>query len=82
MLWSSFFNTYVCADNHPTVLQGMESDELSGENNKSKKAETVPKNSSTVGSSVKREHTGNLSATTRKTGYISFRMFILHSLQN
>lgn len=55
----------------------MESEELSAEKNKSKQAEIVPKKSSTVGSSVKSEHPGNLSATTAKTGYISFRMFII-----
>lgn len=52
---------------HPTVLQGMESEELSEEKNKSRQAEIVPKNSSTVASSVKSEHPGNLSATTGKT---------------
>ncbi|KAL8498266.1 hypothetical protein ACS0TY_021550 [Phlomoides rotata] len=65
---NSSASTTVKKENHHTVLQEMESEELSGEKNKSKQAEIVPKNSSTVGSSVKRVHTGNISAATVESG--------------
>ncbi|KAH6798583.1 TRICHOME BIREFRINGENCE-LIKE 16 [Perilla frutescens var. frutescens] len=55
-------------ESHPSVPEGTGSKEPSRVKNKSKESEIVPENSLSVGSSVEREQTVNLSATIGKKG--------------